>query len=233
MRVSPRRRTVLAGSRVTVALQCAAKRSSRFSGRRSRRMVSNDEHGRLTLYRKAAVYCRCPHRRARVPHRAGLPKRPHARCGRGKDENARSRASRSAMLGAARLPSSLPCAAGPAPSLGKWWRQRGSNPHSLSLPGAPSGLVYSESHGAERYNSRSSHMRSISFRSRRRRNPVKGKVLATECGACHVDRYISRPARPVHPLALGICCARLNQSPKGAPVGVKTQGCLSVLHHAA
>ena len=36
---------------------------SRPSGRRSRRMVSNDEHGRLTLHRKVVVYCRCPRRR--------------------------------------------------------------------------------------------------------------------------------------------------------------------------
>lgn len=48
-RVSPRSRTVLAGSPRHGALQCAAKRSTRLSGRRSRRMVSNrmvsnDEH---------------------------------------------------------------------------------------------------------------------------------------------------------------------------------------------
>lgn len=43
-RVSPRSRTALAGSPRHDALQCAAKRSTRFSGRRSRRMVSNDEH---------------------------------------------------------------------------------------------------------------------------------------------------------------------------------------------
>ena len=45
-RVSPRSRTVLAGSPRPGILQYAAKRSSRLSGRRSRRMVSNDEHGR-------------------------------------------------------------------------------------------------------------------------------------------------------------------------------------------
>lgn len=41
--------------------------------------------GRLTLHRKVAVYCRCQHRRARVSHRTGLPRRPRAWCGRGKD----------------------------------------------------------------------------------------------------------------------------------------------------
>lgn len=45
-RVSPRSRTVLAGSPRLGILQYAAKRSTRLSGRRSRRMVSNDEHGR-------------------------------------------------------------------------------------------------------------------------------------------------------------------------------------------
>lgn len=33
----------------------------------------------------------------------------------------------------------------------KWWRQRGSNPQSCLPSRAPSGRVYSESHGAERY----------------------------------------------------------------------------------
>ena len=54
-RVSPRSRTVLAGSPRRSALQRLSKRSTRLSGRRSRRMVSNDEHGRSTLHRKAAV----------------------------------------------------------------------------------------------------------------------------------------------------------------------------------
>jgi hypothetical protein len=52
----PACRTVLAGSPRHGALQCAAKRSSRLSGRRSRRMVSNDEHGRFTFHRKVADF---------------------------------------------------------------------------------------------------------------------------------------------------------------------------------
>lgn len=44
------------------------------------------EDVRLTLHRKVVVYCRCPHRRARVSHRTGLPRRPRAWCGHGKDE---------------------------------------------------------------------------------------------------------------------------------------------------
>lgn len=37
--------------------------------------------------------------------------------------------------------------------------------------------------------------------------PIKSP--AVECGTPHADRYISRPTRPVHPLAPGISCARL------------------------
>ena len=82
------------------------------------------------------------------------------------------------------------------------------------LPGAPSGHAYFEFHEAERYNSRSSHTLSkISHSSHGRANftdiPVY-QIPAIECGTSRADRYISRPTRPMHPLAFGICCARLN-----------------------
>lgn len=54
----PACRTVLAGTPRQRGLQVLPKRSTRLSGRRSRRMVSNDEHGRSTLHRKVAVYRR-------------------------------------------------------------------------------------------------------------------------------------------------------------------------------
>ena len=43
------------------------------------------------------------------------------------------------------------------------------------------------------------------------------QIPAIECGTSRADRYISRPTRPMHPLAFGICCARLNLVWKRTP----------------
>lgn len=67
----------------------------------------------------------------------------------------------------------------------KWWRQRGSNPQSCLPPCAPSGRVYSESHGAERY---------ISATYLARPNPLcrRGK-LRSSC--LPLPPYPTRPTR--------------------------------------
>ena len=43
------------------------------------------------------------------------------------------------------------------------------------------------------------------------------QIPAVECGTSRADRYISRPTRPMHPLAFGICRARLNLVWKRTP----------------
>ena len=101
----------------------------------------------------------------------------------------------------ARLPFSLLRAVGPARRVSplfvnglmksrtnvepKWWRQRGSNPQSYLPPCAPSGRVYSESHGAERY---------ISATSLARPNPLcRCGKLRSSC--LPLPPYPTRPTR--------------------------------------
>lgn len=101
--------------------------------------------------------------------------------------------------------------------LAKWSSRRGLNPHSIGYSGAQSGHVYSESHGAERYNSRSSHLlfrHGVVAKAKRR----SAKVLARPCGIRHVGRYISRPTRSRHPFAQDFYCALLlTVSPQDPP----------------